>query len=131
MVRDGVLVLQLPPLRPGRGLRAAHVVAHDCAVRGRRGTVARQTLRRARVLLTASVAVVLLQRLSRHRRLLLALGHVAGPRRVQRQQRALHHFILERVDELLRLQPSGESVGGTWTATVNEGAETYLEKILW
>lgn len=76
--------------------------------------MARQPLGRALVLLAAPGIVVLLL-VSLRRRLLVALGHVAGPRRVQRQQCALDQFILKRVNKLFRLQRKGETEIGSET----------------
>lgn len=60
--------------------------------------MARTPLSRALILVVALLLASLRQVL------LLALGNVAGPRRVQRQERALDQFVLQRVDELFRLQ---------------------------
>lgn len=103
-MRDGVLVLQGRGLSDGGGLQSLHVVAHGGALIDRRGgAVAREPLSRAPVLAAdLMVAAVLLA--SPRRGWLLALGTVAGPRSVQREERALDQLILQRVDELFRLQ---------------------------
>lgn len=101
---DGVLVFQGPALSSGGGLRSLHAVAHRGALVDRRGrAVARQPLSRALILASALMVVAVLLT-SLRRGLLLALGNEARPRSMQRQERALDQFILQRVDELLRLQ---------------------------
>lgn len=97
-------MLQGPGLSSGGGLQSLHVVTHGGALVDRRGgAVAREPLSRAPVLAAdLMVAAVLLASLRRG--WLLALGNVAGPRSVQREERALDQLILQRVDELFRLQ---------------------------
>lgn len=95
-------MLQGPGLSSAGGLQSLHVVTHGGALVDRRGgAVAREPLSRAPVLAAGlMVAAVLLASLRRG----WLLAPVAGPRSVQREERALDQLILQRVDELFRLQ---------------------------
>lgn len=85
VVRNGVLVLQRAALASRRALGSFHIVTHGRVVSDGRGrTVTRESLRRARVLVAALQDVALMLA-SLRRVLLLALGDVSGPCRVQCQ----------------------------------------------
>lgn len=83
MMRDGVLVFQGPSLSSSGGWQSLHVITHGGALVDRRGrAVAWKPLSWASILATdLMVAALLLASL--RRALLLALGNIPGPRRMQ------------------------------------------------
>lgn len=102
-MRDGVLVFQGPTLSSSGALQRLHVVTHGRAVgEWRGGAVARKPLNWAPILAT-DLMVAALWLASLCRGLLLALGNIPGPRRMQRQECALDQLILQRVDKLFCL----------------------------
>lgn len=103
MMRDGDLVFQGAPLSSSGGLQSLHVITHGGALIDWRGrAVTWKPLSWAPILATDLMAATVLLA-SLRRGLLLALGNIPGPRRMQCEESTLDQFILQRVDELFCL----------------------------